>query len=232
MRIGLTPPRRRGAEILDDPATPDAIRLAAMADVERANALFGGGRAVERAALPLLRAAGGGLLLDVGTGRGDIPARLARAARGREARVEVTTLGLDINEALARVARPRVAGVVVADARRLPIRSSSVDLVVSSQVLHHFFADDLRQLVAELHRVSRGSVVVAELRRSLLAVVAFWLASFLLRFHWATRLDGVTSVMRGFTPGELDALVRDVTGRTPRVRRGLFWRVTAEWPAG
>ena len=223
----LTPARRRGVEILDDPRTPDDVRAESMEDVERSNVLFGGRRAVSRVAGPLLR--DGDVLLDVGTGRGDIPIHLAGEAAHRGARI--TTIGLDISLTLARVASGRVDSVVMGDARRLPFRDASVDVVTSSQVAHHFFDDDLRQLIAELHRVSRRHVVLADLRRSLVAALAFWIASFLWRFHWATRLDGVTSVLRGFTPNELAAIVRDVTGVTPTVRRGVFWRVTAEWPA-
>jgi SAM-dependent methyltransferase len=223
----LTPARRRGAEILDDPRTPDDVRAAAMADVERSNALFGGARAVERVVVPLLRERRGGLLLDVGTGRGDIPARLLRQAR-RDG-IEVAAVGLDLSEGSARAARARAGSVGVANALDLPIRSGSADVVVCSQVLHHFFDADMRRLVAELHRVSRGWVVISDLRRGVLPAVGFWLASFVFRFHWVTRLDGVTSVMRGFTDAELAELVHSVTGATPIVRRGVFWRVTAAW---
>ena len=44
-----------------------------------------------------------------------------------------------------------------------------------------------------------------------------------------TRADGVTSVMRGFTPEELCRLVRQVTGVDPAIQRGLFWRLVATW---
>jgi len=227
----LTPARRRGAEILDDPATPDALRRRAMADVERSNVLFGGSRAVRREVrrLPPLPDRGG-VLLDVGTGRGDIAAGVARDGARRGARV--WTIGLDRSEALARDARHRLDAVVVGDALRLPFRDASADLVVCSQVLHHLFDGDLRQGVTELNRVSGGWVIVADLRRSLVAALGFWLASFVFRFHWATRLDGVTSVLRGFTARELAPLVERLTGRQVTVRRHAFWRLTVAWRAG
>lgn len=222
-------PRRRGVEILDDPATPDEVRRAAMADVARSNALFGGTRAVVRAIRPLIQDADDMVLLDVGTGTGDIPARVARQARRRG--IALHTIGVDVSPTLARSAQARMDAVVVGNAVMLPLRDATADVVVSSQVLHHFFDDDLRRLVAELHRVSRGWVVIADLERSVLGAAAFWLASVVLGFHRVTRLDGVTSVMRGFTPAELAALVREVTGKVPRVRRGLFCRITATWRA-
>jgi len=35
--------------------------------------------------------------------------------------------------------------------------------------------------------------------------------------------------LRGFTEPELAALVRDVTGVTPHIRHGSFWRLSATW---
>ena len=45
----LTPSRRRGHEFLDDPAIDAALVVRSLTDVARANALFGGRRAVLRA---------------------------------------------------------------------------------------------------------------------------------------------------------------------------------------
>lgn len=228
MPLRLTPARRRGVEILDDPGVSREIRNRAMADIARANVLFGGTRAALmalRGVLPSLprRAT----LLDVGTGLADIPLRARRDAD--RANVALTPIGLDISESLLRSARHRLAGAVVGDALRIPLADASVDVVTCSQVLHHFAEDDARRVIAELHRVSRGWVVIADLRRSWLAAGGFWLASGVLRFHAVTRADGVTSVLRGFTASELSNLVRDSTGVIPRLRHGVFWRLSAVW---
>lgn len=222
----FTPPRRRGIELLDLPETPDAVREAAMRDVERSNALFGGTRSVVRAVRRLAATVPrGAIVLDVATGTGDIAAAVRRVAP------DWTVVGLDRSTILATRARARLDGAVAGDALELPVADRSVDVVTCSQALHHFFGDDARRLVAELHRVSRGHVVVSDIRRSRLAAAGFWLASVALGFHPVTRRDGVTSVFRGFTADELRALVREVTGVTPVVRRGIFWRLAATWPA-
>jgi ubiquinone/menaquinone biosynthesis C-methylase UbiE len=224
----LTPARRRGIEILDDPATPPAARARSMADLPRSNALFGGARIVRRAladvwpALPR-RAT----LLDVGTGLGD----LAAAAKGwaRDAGIELTTVGCDISPALLVDAGARLDAATAGDALHLPFGDASVDVVVCSQLLHHFEDADAQRVVAELHRVARHGGVIGELRRSWFAAAGFWSASFALRFDPITRHDGVVSVLRGFTTGELARIVHDATGVTPIVRRGAFWRVSAAW---
>lgn len=222
----LTPPRRRGIELLDQPDTPDAVRDAAMRDLERSNVWFGATasvvRAVRRLAATLPR---GAIVLDVATGTGDIAAVVRHLVPGR------TVVGLDRSAALAARAARRLDGAVAGDALRLPFADGSVDLVTCSQALHHFFDGDARRLVAELHRVARGHIVVSDIRRSRLAAAAFWIASVTLGFHPVTRRDGVTSVFRGFTAGELRSLIREVTGVTPTVRGGVFWRLSATWTA-
>lgn len=228
MRLWWTPARRRGVEILDNPATPSDVRERAMLDIVRANRLFGGTRSVLLACRDAVRSLpADAILFDVGTGMADIAVAGEREAR--RASVELFTVGMDISEHLARIARRRLRGAVVGSALRIPLADRSADIVTCSQVLHHFAEDDARQLIAELHRVSRGWVVISDLRRSWVAAGGFWIASVLLRFHPVTRADGVTSVLRGFTGVELATLVRDVTGITPRVQRGAFWRVSATW---
>lgn len=226
-----TPARRRGVEMLDDRATPDAVRARSMADVARANALFGGTRSAVRAFQTLLpgmpkRA----LLLDVGTGSADIPPHLRRVA-GR-AGVTMTVIGCDLSESLLRAAHAMLDGAVASDALQLPFATAAFDIVTCSQVLHHFEERDARVVIAELHRVSRGAVVVSDLRRSRLAAAGFWLASFPLRFHPVTRADGVTSVFRGFTPRDLETLVVEATGVRPEIRQSAFWRLSAAWSVG
>lgn len=225
MKRWITPPRQRGVELLDLPETPDAARLAAMRDLERSNVLFGGTRSVAGA---LREARNRGVrvsvLVDVATGTGDIPAGI-RPLLGPGAVI----IGVDLSPALLAAARGRLDAGVAADASCLPLPDGAADVVLCSQALHHFFDDDLRRLIAELHRVARGVVIVSDLRRSRIAAAAFSMASRLFRFHALTRRDGVTSVMRGFTAGELRDLVSQVTGVTPEIRSGLFWRLTAMW---
>jgi 2-polyprenyl-3-methyl-5-hydroxy-6-metoxy-1,4-benzoquinol methylase len=224
----LTPSRRRGHEIIDDPYLEAGLITRSLRDVAVANTLFGGRRAVLRELDATLGALGGeATLLDVGTGLGDIPLHARRLAARRG--VRLTTMGVELSAPLAAASRASTGLSICADAFRLPLRDRSIDVVTCSQVLHHFAEPDGVRLLTELSRVARTRVIVSDLRRSWLAAAGFWLASWPLGFHPISRHDGVLSVLRGFTADELRAQVRDAGGASPRVRHRLGWRVTAAW---
>jgi len=225
----LTPTRRRGVERLDVPGVPGPVVKRSLADVSRANALFGGTRAVLAELRPLLAAARGRslTLLDVGTGAADIPLAARRSAFKRG--VDLTVIGADSSIPLAIHAARLVNCSLAANALALPFADRSIDVVICSQLLHHFTEREIASVLRELHRVARVRVIVSDLRRSWVAAAGIWLASFPLRFHPISRHDGVLSVLRGFTAAELSAHIVRATGTAPAVNRRLGWRVTASW---
>lgn len=224
----LVPRRRRGFEHLDDPRTDPALRERSLRDVRRANTLLGGTWAVLRELWRERPTPGATMsLLDVGTGLADIPARARHGAQARG--VILTAFGVDEAEVLARLGAGLLDVSVCGDARQLPFADGSVDVVICSQVLHHFEDAEIPRVLAELSRVARQRVIVSDIRRSWLAAAGFWVATWPLGFHPVSRHDGFTSVLRGFTPDELARHVRSATGRTPAVRRHPGFRVTATW---
>ncbi len=224
----LTPRRRRGFELLDDPKIDPKIVTRSMSDVSLSNVIFGGTRAALyelKAVIPIL--GNEATLLDVGTGAGDIPTR----ARQTAAKVGVTlwTIGIDMAEPLVCAHRDRNSAVVRGDALNLPFGNNSVDIVMCSQLLHHFTTDDAVALIFEMNRVARIRVIVSDLRRSWFAAAGIWATSFALGFHRVSRHDGVVSVMRGFVRSELADIVEAAVGTRPRVRRRPGFRLTTSW---
>jgi 2-polyprenyl-3-methyl-5-hydroxy-6-metoxy-1,4-benzoquinol methylase len=224
----LTPPRKRGVEILDSRDVDPKIVKRSLADVARANVLFGGiSAALGELKCCLNEVPRQATLLDVGTGLGDIPCRAKELARRHG--VELKTIGLDSAPALASASRSSLDFAVCANALRLPFVDNSIDIVMCSQLLHHFAGNDAVELLREMNRVARLRVIVSDLRRSLIAALGLWLASFPLRFHAVSRHDGVVSVMRGFTPEELVDTVHEAIARRPVVHRRRGFRVTTSW---
>jgi len=224
----LVPTRRRGFEILDDPATDPAVRERSLRDVKRSNVLLGGLRAVLAEVARVLPSIGPrATLLDVGTGLADIP--LAARERARKQGVTLVVLAVDGAESLSRLAGRRLDGSACADVRDLPFPDASIDVVTCSQLLHHFEDGEIPRVLRELDRVAHRVVIVSDLRRSWLAACGFWLVSWPLGFSPVTRHDGTTSVLRGFTAAELAHHVQIATGRRATIRRHLGWRLTASW---
>jgi SAM-dependent methyltransferase len=227
----LAPTRRRGIELLDDPSSDTALATRSLQDVARSNRWFGGANAVIAELVPVLAAARGRsaplTLLDVGTGAGDIP-ELARRIADRGG-VRLLTMGLEVTPALAAASRPRSGDAIAGDALALPFADRSVDIVACSQVLHHFEAADGARLLAEMNRVARVRVIVADIRRAWAAAAGLWVGSWALGFHPVSRHDGVVSVLRGFRAAELSAAVVAATGCLPSVRNRRGFRVTASW---
>jgi len=224
----LRPPRSFEREFLDAPDVDPEVVARSLADVARSNALFGGrSAAIEEFRDALSELPRCASLLDVGTGLGDIPLRAREVAY--EVGIELHSFGLDSSEQLARASSTAVDSVVCGDALELPFADRSVDVVMCSQVLHHFSPPDALTLLREMDRVARVRVIVSDLRRSRVAAVGLWLASFPLGFHAVSRHDGVVSVMRGFTPDELVDTVREAVARPATVHRRRAFRVTTSW---
>ena len=104
---------------------------------------------------------GRGTAVDVAGGTGSIAAELARLGW--------SVLVVDASAGMLRVAARRLPGRVLrATATRLPLRSSSVDLVTTIWLLHLLRVSDADQVLAEAARVLRpGGALVTTVDKDL-----------------------------------------------------------------
>ena len=223
-------PAPLGDELLDHPDADPAVVRESLHHIARANWWFGGWWAVRRGLRTLLAGSPRTTLtvLDIGCGSADLLCRAVRWANRRG--IRLVPLGLERHRAAAALAQRAAVPTLLAAAPDLPFRDRSVDLVIASQLLHHFSPSAIRDVCRAADRVARVGVVVADLRRSRLAAAGFWIGSRVLGFDQATRLDGITSVQRGFTAAGLRRLLADA-GLTARVERTPGFRLVATWPA-
>ncbi len=218
-----------GTEALDSRSLDASVARTTLTDLALTNTLFGGRAAVLNGVQRLLEHAPSDRtfsVLDVGAGMGDVVSYIVRRSSGRHPTLLPITL--DHHRTAARLCADLGLRAVVADTRALPFADRSIDIVVASLLLHHFTRAAAVNLVQELDRVARWGVVVADLRRSGVAAASLWVASFALRFHPATRHDGVVSIKRGFTRGELAQLLARA-GAAATVRHRPWWRLVATW---
>jgi 2-polyprenyl-3-methyl-5-hydroxy-6-metoxy-1,4-benzoquinol methylase len=218
-----------GAELLDDPAADPTTVAQSLRNVARANRWFGGAAAVRfglSRTIGKLPAGARLTLLDLGTGLGDLPRVAVRWAARRG--IQLVPIGLERSRAAAALARNNGVATTVACAGTPPVGDKAVDLVLLSQVAHHLAASSVVHLLRTCDRLARRGVIVADLRRSPMAVPCFWCGARALGFDRVTLSDGMTSLRRGFRRDELLALMSRA-GVRGRVFRRPGFRLVATW---
>jgi len=218
-----------GAELLDDPAADPAAVAESLRNIARANRWFGGAAALKFGLQQTLGSIPRGAtlsLLDLGTGRGDLPQVAVRwgAARG----IRFQSVGIELNRVAATLASRAGVPTALACAGAPPIRDKSVDVVLVSQVAHHLTARSVVHLLRTCDQLARMAVIVSDLRRDPVAAPAFWCGARLLGFDRVTVADGMTSIRRGFSRRELLSLMSRA-GVRGRVTRRLGFRLVATW---
>jgi SAM-dependent methyltransferase len=234
------------SELLDGPLTDLPALAGNLRDLRRINRL-GGGAALSRRALKILLRttddpgdAGASsrpvALIDVGTGAADIPVGLLET--WRERRPSLTVLAVDSRPEVleaARIAQPTLPAVEgltmrVADGRDLPFADDAFDVAHASMVVHHLEPDEAVTLLAEMRRVARRGVIVNDLARGRGRWLLAWLVLHLASGNRLTRHDGPLSVLRSYTPDEMDALLDRAGLRRIHLEHGplrLRWAIAA-----
>jgi SAM-dependent methyltransferase len=216
VRVDLS--RRAEEPELLDIGVPEDEALRSLADLRFVNRWFGGRRTLIRAALPHL----GGVrsVLDVGCGSCDLTALLAERAPG------ALVVGLDRKFLHVRDA-PRGVQPLVADVERLPFSEGSFDVVTASLFLHHFDKAESEALLRSLYALARRVLIVNDLCRGRVPYF-FGRAFFPLLFSSPVSVnDGLVSIRRAFTRGELVAALGEAGIPHPRVASVFPYRLVA-----
>jgi 2-polyprenyl-3-methyl-5-hydroxy-6-metoxy-1,4-benzoquinol methylase len=225
MRLWPPLPRAEHAvEMLDQPA-PFADLAQSLADIARLNAVFGGRHITLVHVKRLLADAPRDrtiTILDVGTGGADIPRTLARWARRAGRRIRI--LALDRDEGMLACARHATAAypeiiLLQGDGLGLPVRPGSIDVVISALTLHHLEPAAAVRYLMEMDAAARLGLVVNDLVRGRAAYAVVWLATRALTRNPMSQHDGPLSVLRAYTPAEVQTLCEKAGLFTARVLR-------------
>ena len=149
-------------------------------------------------------------ILDLATGAADIPIAIARWARRRGITVRITAV--DGNPEVVEFARRNTLAfpeirVDRRDILALPYRSREFHFVTCSQILHHLTNDDAVSVLRSANRIASRGIVVSDLRRRTMLLLAARLGSIFLA-NRLTRHDARVSLENAFTPTELLELAR------------------------
>jgi SAM-dependent methyltransferase len=207
MKNLLIPPRTESVELLDLGSEPVADINKSLDDLRRINRYFGGWGILKKTLIPLLDRVPAGAtvrILDIGSGGSDMIERIACGYPGKDLHL----IFLDIREShlLAGRALPRDHSYVAGDAFELPFGTSSCDIVVSNLLLHHHY-DTAGRLLHEMHRVCRTAVVVTDLLRHRVPLLAARLFGRMLGWNRITRHDAIVSIARAFSKTEMEGLL-------------------------
>jgi SAM-dependent methyltransferase len=208
-----------GEELLDRADTPPGVKLRILADVHRLTRilqldhywLWRIGRMIEAARLT--RGGKPVRVLDVGAGGGTL--LFAIEAWARKRRIPVELFGLDYSEEAVEGAR-RTAGAEghrvhfrAGDARALShLEDGAVDVAITTFMLHHLPPGDVARVLSELDRVAAFDFFAFDLRRNLPALPALWAVLRMGGFEAPSRHDSIASVRRGYTPQEIEEILR------------------------
>jgi SAM-dependent methyltransferase len=150
-------------------------------------------------------------VLDVGAGSGEL-LRVA-AAWARDTKRTAFLVGVELNDrsaraileesaAFAEIASVRANGLV------LPFPDQTFDYVIQSLTLHHFDDAGAVKLVKEMARVARRGIFVIDLHRNRMAYFFYTTIGRLFLHNRLIREDGALSILKSFTPEELEEIGR------------------------
>jgi ubiquinone/menaquinone biosynthesis C-methylase UbiE len=150
-------------------------------------------------------------VLDVGAGSGEL---LRVAAKwSRETDRKASLVGLELNQRSARAIldesrdSPEISSVR-GDGFQLPFRNDSFDFAIQSLTLHHFDDEGAVRILQEMARVAARGIFVIDLRRSPVAYFFYTTIARLFIHNRLIREDGALSILKSWTPEEMQAIAK------------------------
>jgi len=147
-------------------------------------------------------------VVDLATGSGDIPRLLADYARRIGAQIEIDAV--DSQPATLEIARRLSAGYPEISYQEANILewncAHGYDIALCSLVLHHFSDDDAVKLLRRCRELSKGFVLMSDLRRGFLLQAGVYMLTALIFREPMTRFDARLSAERAFSFLEMRGL--------------------------
>jgi 2-polyprenyl-3-methyl-5-hydroxy-6-metoxy-1,4-benzoquinol methylase len=190
---------------------PQPVSLELERDLERLRQLnrwFGSYRTISHLVRRWIKPDAQMRVVDLATGSGDIPRLLVDYARRIGAQVKIDAV--DQQTATLEIARslsinyPEIsyhtANILEWDS------AHGYDIALCSLVLHHFSDDDAVKLLRRCRELSKGFVLMSDLRRGFLLRAGVYMLTALIFREPMTRFDARLSAQRAFSFGEMREL--------------------------
>lgn len=150
-------------------------------------------------------------IIDVGAGSGELLRAAAEWAR-QSGRIG-NFVGIELNKRSARaIAEESQAfseiSAVQGDGFNLPFAGQTFDYAICSLITHHFKDGDVIAFLRELNRIARRAIYVIDLVRHPVPYYLYTTIGRLFLHNRLIREDGALSILRSFTPAELEKLAK------------------------
>lgn len=197
-------------ELMDRPQPVSAELDSDLANLRQLNRFFGSHGLVAKFLRRWVKSGDRLRIVDLATGSADIPRLVVDHARRVGAQVSVDAI--DGQPATLEIARRLSVGYPEIALHSGDIRTwgsgEDYDIVLCSLVLHHFSEEDAITVLRHARKLSRGRVLVSDLRRGFLASAGVFLLTATLFRDPMTKFDGRMSAARAFSFSELGELAR------------------------
>ena len=195
---------------MDRPQPVSAALISDLENLRKLNRYFGSYRLIRFFLRRWIRAGDKLRVVDLATGSGDIPRLVIEFAREIGAEIQVDAV--DLQDSTIEIARRLSADFPeihyhCADIHEFGERGS-YDILLFSLALHHFSSDEAVRLLRRCRELSRGHVLVADLRRGWIATIGVALLTTFLFREAMTRHDARISAARAFSFAEMDDLAK------------------------
>jgi ubiquinone/menaquinone biosynthesis C-methylase UbiE len=192
-----------------DPSRPELVR--ALVNLQRLNQHFGSHRIIRLFLKHWLKPGEKLFILDACTGFGDIPRLIVEWARRQGSQVKV--LAIDMQPATLDIARRRSdrfpeISYLQADIRSFEPRER-FDIVLCSLALHHFGWPEAVDILKRLRRLSKRSVLVSDLERSVAGLLGVYFLTSTIFRNPMTKFDARLSIRRAFSFEEMKRLAAE-----------------------
>lgn len=213
MPIFLSERNTRIREQMDDPDCSKKALYKTYRQFSIVNTIVSGWKRIYQAHIrPLIEKQSEPLfLLDIGSGGGDIPIKLAKWAKTDGLDLQITAIDTDQRaiDYVEQLSVPANITFLKCSSTVLLHQDRHFDVVISNHLLHHLSCRELHQLLQEAENLSTKLVLFNDIERSDFAYGLFDLFSRPLSPGSFITQDGLSSIKRSYTRNELQKSVPD-----------------------
>jgi 2-polyprenyl-3-methyl-5-hydroxy-6-metoxy-1,4-benzoquinol methylase len=227
-------PRKRLAELMDDPTLDASSHAEALSGLARLNVLSMSASSIwaELRKFSHPESSQTVKVLDIATGGGDIPIQLYKYAQSAKRKFEFTGADISATAISLAQARARDENIPVSFIRLDALNQvipSGFDVIITSLFTHHLDPSDVRKLFERMHESAGQLVIVNDLVRSSISLILVWLGTRILSRSKIVQYDGPVSVRAAYTINEMREMAQGAGLNNCSIHRYLYCRQLLVW---